>query len=149
MSLKDACRKKMNEALKSGNKAERIVYSSIVSEIVNKEKELCVDSLNKQQEIDVVMHLVKQNQDSIDKCPDSRQDILNELAFERDILSIYMPKQMDENEINLVIDEVLNELNIKNPTAKEKGKIMKILMPKVRGRADGKVVNSVLASRFI
>ncbi len=45
-----------------------------------------------------------------------------------------------------MIRSVLDELGIGNPTAKDKGAIMKVLMPKVKGKADGKVVNETLAS---
>ena len=55
---------------------------------------------------------------------------------------------MDEAEIKAVIEETLKELEIEEPTAKDKGKIMKVLMPKVKGKADGKLVNQVLGSMF-
>ena len=51
-----------------------------------------------------------------------------------------------EEEIKEVIQGVLAELSIETPTSKDKGKIMKVLMPKVKGVAEGKVVNQVLAS---
>ena len=53
---------------------------------------------------------------------------------------------MDEEEIRVVIQEVLKELGIETPTNKDKGKIMKQLMPQVKGKADGKLVNQVLGS---
>ena len=55
---------------------------------------------------------------------------------------------MDENEISKVIDDVLKELEIEQPTPQDKGKIMKILMPKVKGKADGKLVNEVLGKKM-
>ena len=55
-----------------------------------------------------------------------------------------MPQQMNEDEIKAVINEVLAELNITAPTKGDKGKIMKVLMPKVKGKADGKLVNETL-----
>ena len=51
---------------------------------------------------------------------------------------------MDEAEIKEVIASVLSELGIAEPTGKDKGKIMKELMPRVKGKADGKLVNQVL-----
>ncbi len=53
---------------------------------------------------------------------------------------------MDEAEIRAVAAEVLAGLGIETPTAKDKGKIMKELMPRVKGKADGKLVNEVIAS---
>ena len=55
---------------------------------------------------------------------------------------------MDENEIKDVITSTLAELEIETPTAKDKGKIMKVLMPKVKGKADGKLVNEILLTFF-
>ena len=55
-------------------------------------------------------------------------------------------KMMDEEEIKAVIGEVVSGLGIDAPTAKDKGRIMKELMPKVKGKADGKLVNQILMS---
>ena len=51
---------------------------------------------------------------------------------------------MDADEIKAVVESVLSELGITAPTAKDKGRIMKELMPKVKGKADGKLVNDIL-----
>jgi len=53
---------------------------------------------------------------------------------------------MGEEQIKEIIESVLEELGIETPTGADKGKIMKVLMPKVKGKADGKAVNEVLAS---
>ena len=60
----------------------------------------------------------------------------------------YAPKLMDEGEIRDVITATLSELGIDAPTAKDKGRIMKVLMPKVKGKADGKLVSETLGSFF-
>lgn len=56
---------------------------------------------------------------------------------------------MNEKEINNIIDSILIELNIVTPNKKDKGNIMKLLMPKVKGKADGKLVNQLLSNRFL
>ena len=61
----------------------------------------------------------------------------------------FAPKMMEEAEIKVVIKEVLDELEITQPTVQDKGKIMKLLMPRVKGKADGKLVNEVLASMLV
>ena len=53
---------------------------------------------------------------------------------------------MDEAEIRTVIDSVLAELGISSPAPSDKGKIMKDLMPRVKGKADGKLVNEIVMS---
>lgn len=55
---------------------------------------------------------------------------------------------MDEEEVKAVIKEVIETLGITNPSASDKGKIMKELMPKVKGKADGKMVNELVAKMF-
>ena len=146
MSMLNEIRAKMNEALKAGDKETKQVYSSILNALTGKAKALLVQELTPEQETEVIQKLVKQNKESIDTCPADRTDILQQLQFERDILVRYMPKQMDADEIRAVIGQVLTELNITAPTAKDKGRIMKNLMPLVKGKADGKMVNDILAA---
>lgn len=70
----------------------------------------------------------------------------NECNFSISVLQNYAPEMMDKDAIEKVIKETLAELSIEKPTPKDKGAIMKTLMPKVKGKADGKLVNEVLAS---
>ncbi len=145
MSMTNEIRTKMTDALKAGDKETKQVYSAILNALTNKAKELLVPELNAEQEIEVIQKLVKQNKESIDTCPADRTETLAALNFERNILLLYMPKQMDEAEIEAVIRGVLQDLGIDTPTGKDKGRIMKNLMPLVKGKADGKLVNEVLA----
>lgn len=73
--------------------------------------------------------------------PADREDIIKECTDRLDVLNNYAPKMMDEEEIREVIKSVLAETGIDAPSAKDKGKIMKVLMSKVKGKADGKLVN--------
>ena len=58
------------------------------------------------------------------------------------------PQMMNEAEIEKVISDVLKDLELDSPTKKEKGKIMKVLMPQVKGKADGKLVNTILERKL-
>ena len=145
MSMTKEIRTKMTDALKAGDKDTKNVYSAILNALTNKAKELLVAELSPEQEIEVIQKLVKQNKESIDTCPADRTEMLATLNFERNILLLYMPKQMDKAEIEAVIRGVLSDLGIETPTGKDKGRIMKNLMPLVKGKADGKLVNEVLA----
>ena len=71
-------------------------------------------------------------------------DIIEECEKRIAVLEQYAPKMMDEAEIKEVIAGVLSGLGIDAPTPKDKGRIMKELMPKVKGKADGKLVNDIL-----
>ena len=75
-----------------------------------------------------------------------REDIIKECTDRLNILNDYAPKMMDEDKIREVINGVLAEMGIDSPTAKDKGKIMKVLMPKVKGKADGKLVNEIFTT---
>ena len=89
---------------------------------------------------------IKQLKETIEMTPADRTDILAECNSRLAVLEEYAPKMMDEEEIKAVVSEVLAALGLDAPTAKEKGKIMKELMPKVKGKADGKLVSEVVAS---
>lgn len=137
---------RMVNAMKAKDKQSKDAYSNILAALKAKAKELLVDELTDEQAAQVIVKMAKQNQESIDTCPDDRADIMKTLQFERGIILRYMPEQMDEGEIKTKISEVLFELGLTSPTAKDKGKIMKVLMPRVKGKADGKLVNAVLAT---
>lgn len=83
--------------------------------------------------------------ETLEMTPSDRKDIIDECNLRLSVYSEFAPKMMDEAEIETEIKGCLQELGIENPTAKEKGKIMKMLMPKVKGKADGALVNQVLA----
>lgn len=151
MSLEKDIRVKMTEALKIGDKESKAVYSAMVQALANKAKDLRVAELTPDQENEVIIKMVKQNQESIDTCPSDRFDILNKLRFEKKILTSYMPKQMDKDEIITEINKALEELgiNIDKLTAKDRGRVMKVLMPRVKGKADGGMVNNIFNTLFL
>lgn len=142
--LVNEIRSEMVTALKNGDKERKQVYSGILDALNKEAKNQLVDNLTPEQEVQVIKRMLNQNRDSIENCPASRPEILEKLNFERAIIAQYMPQQMNEDEIKVVINEVLAELNITAPTKGDKGKIMKVLMPKVKGKADGKLVNETL-----
>lgn len=81
--------------------------------------------------------------------PADRAEIIAECRARIAVLEEFAPKMMDEEEIKTVISSVLSDLELTTPTAKDKGKIMKELMPKVKGKADGKLVNELVSTFFV
>lgn len=142
--LVTAVRTEMVEALKTGDKNKKNVLSLLVSALDKAAKEK-KSELSEQEEGQIVLKMCKQIQETIDTCPVERTDILDKAKNELSIISKFAPKQMNETEIKEVIQNVLSELKIEVPTSKDKGQIMKLLMPRVKGKADGKLVNSLLA----
>ena len=102
------------------------------------------EELTEAEEDQVVLKLIKQSKETLEMTPADRQDIIDECNYTIKVLEEYAPEMMDENKIKEVIDGVLKELSIDKPSASDKGKIMKVLMPKVKGKADGGLVNKIL-----
>ena len=102
--------------------------------------------LTEEEEIQVILKEIKQTKETLEMTPADRTDIINECKNRIAILEQYAPKMMDEAEIKAVITATLAEVGIEAPTAKDKGKIMKVLMPKVKGKADGKLVNEIFTT---
>ena len=146
--LKEKVRAEMVLALKENNKARKSALANLLNHLTMAEKEKRSE-LTSDEENTVVLKVAKQINETIESCPADRTDIRESAQFELNVVNEFAPKMMNEDEIELVINSVLAELGISTPTAKDKGQIMKILMPKVKGKADGKLVNTLLTKKFV
>lgn len=147
MSKIDEVRSAMVTAMKAGDKETKETLSMLLSALKNKAIEKRAD-LTEEEETQVIMKEIKQTKETLEMTPADRTEIIEECEKRLAVLEQYAPKMMSEEEIKSVIDATLSELGIDTPTAKDKGRIMKELMPKVKGKADGKLVNNLLMSRF-
>ena len=138
-------RGEMMAAMKARDKKRKDVLSMLLTALKNKAIDKRED-LTTEEEDQIILKQIKQTKETLEMTPADRTDIIEECEYTIKVLEEYAPKMMSEDEITAVIKEVLSELAIEPPTAKDKGKIMKELMPRVKGKADGKVVNQVLAS---
>lgn len=145
MSKIDEVRSAMVAAMKAGDKERKATLSALLTALKNKAIDKRAD-LTEEEEVQVILKEIKQTKETIDTTPADRTDILEECEKRLAVLEEYAPKMMGEEEIKAVIQGVLNDLGIEAPTAKDKGKIMKELMPKVKGKADGKLVSELVAS---
>ena len=144
MSKIDVVRAAMVQAMKEKNKERKDALSMLLSVLKNAE----IDKrspLTEDEENAVVKKEIKQCQETYDSAPEDRKDIKEEAALRIQVYKEFAPEDMSVDQIREVILSVLGELGIKNPTPADKGKIMKVLMPKVKGKADGKTVNQTLA----
>ncbi|MEG0228432.1 MAG: GatB/YqeY domain-containing protein, partial [Lachnospiraceae bacterium] len=82
----------------------------------------------------------------LETTPVDRTAIIEECNKRLAVLEQYAPQMMDETAIREIIAATLSELSLDTPTAKDKGKIMKALMPKVKGKSDGKLVNDIVST---
>lgn len=147
MALMDDVRAGMMAAMKNKDKVRKDALSALLSALKSK----MIDNkgvLSEDDAIAVVAREIKQLKETLETAPEAYVEIKEECAAKIAVLSEFMPKQMDVDEIKEVIKGVLASLGIENPEAKLKGIIMKNLMPLVKGKADGKLVNEVLATFF-
>ena len=147
MSKIDTVRAAMMQAMKDKDKERKDALSLLLSALKSKQIDKRAD-LTEEEENAVIFREIKQAQETVDTTPADRTQIIDEAKLRIQVYSEFVPKLMDEEEIRKVITEVLAELQIEAPTAKDKGRIMKTLMPRVKGKAVGGLVNQVLSSFF-
>ncbi len=139
MSRIDEVRAQMMQAMKDRKKDRKDALSALLTALKNK-------AIDKREEEDaVVLKEIKSVKETLELTPADRADIIEECKFRISVFEEFAPKMMGEEEILKVVKGVLAEMGIEAPTAQDKGKIMKELMPKVKGKADGKLVNEVVA----
>lgn len=145
MSKIDEIRKAMVDAMKAKDKERKDTLSLLLAALKNKAIDKRAD-LTEEEESQVVLKEIKQTKESLDLTPADRTDLIEEYKNRIAVLEEFAPKMMDADEIKAIVASVLADLGIDAPTAKDKGRIMKDLMPKVKGKADGKLVNEIVSS---
>ena len=145
MSKTDEVRKAMVEAMKAKDKETKDALSLLLAALKNKAIDKRAE-LTEEEEVQVILKEIKQTKETLEMTPADRTELIAEAKKRIEVLETFAPKMMDIDEIKVVISGVLADLGIDTPTAKDKGRIMKDLMPKVKGKADGKLVNEVLGS---
>ncbi len=148
MSRIDEVRAQMMQAMKDRKKERKDALSALLTALKNKAIDKRED-LTAEEEDAVVLKEIKSVKETLELTPADRTDIIEECKLRIAVFEEFAPKMMEEAEIKVVIKEVLDELEITQPTVQDKGKIMKLLMPRVKGKADGKLVNEVLASMLV
>ena len=145
MSKIEEVRSAMVAAMKAGDKERKAALSFLLSALKNKAIDKRAD-LTGEEESQVILKEIKQTKETLEMTPEDRTDIIDECRKRLAVLEEYAPKMMDEDEIREIVKRVLSDLKIEAPTAKDRGRIMKELMPKVKGKADGKLVSEIVAS---
>ena len=124
MSKIDEIRSAMVAAMKAGEKEKKETLSMLLAALKNKQIDKRAD-LTEEEEIQVIMKEIKQTKETLEMTPADRTDIIEECNRRLTVLEAYAPKMMGEDEIKAIIEGVLSELGIENPTGKDKGNIMK------------------------
>lgn len=143
----DLVREEMIKAMKEKNKPKKETLSLLLAALKNAEIDK-MRVLSPEEEDAVVQKEIKQTKETLEMTPTDRYDIIQQCNNRLEVLLQFAPKMMTEAEIEKVISDVLKDLELDNPTKREKGKIMKVLMPQVKGKADGKLVNQILERKL-
>lgn len=144
MSRIEVVRAEMVAAMKNKDKPRKEALSSLLTALKNMAIDKRAD-LTEEEENAVVLKEIKQLNDTLEQTPPDRTDIIEQCNFRIKVFEEFAPKMLSADEIKDVVNEVMKELGIEEPKASDKGKIMKVLMPKVKGKADGKLVNQIVA----
>lgn len=145
-TLKERLSQSIKEAMKSGQK-DRLTYArNLHAAIRKKEIDDRVD-LDDAAVIKIAGALIKQRQDSIEQFKQGgREDLVAKEEAELAFLQSYMPSQMSADEIRAIVEWAVSEAKATQP--KDMGAVMKLLMPKTQGRADGKLVNQIVREKL-
>lgn len=147
MAKVDIVRAAMVEAMKKGDKERKGALSMLLGALKNATIDKRADLTDEESDV-IIRKEIKQTQETLDTTPADREETIAQCKFRIAVYEEFVPKMMEVDEIKTVIETVLKELEISEPTMKDKGKIMKVLMPRVKGKADGKVVNETLTGYF-
>ncbi len=140
MSLKDQLFADLKTAMKEKDTVRKDTIQLIRSGILQIEKDNKIE-LDEEGVLDVVAKQLKSRRDSLPDFEKSgRQDLVDQLNREIEILLGYLPEQLSETEIQAIVEAAVEECEAK--TMKDMGKVMALVTPKVKGRADNKVVGN-------
>lgn len=144
--MKEELLKELKEAMKNKDELKKntitLLRSAILQVEKDNQKELTEDEM-----IAIASKEVKKRKDSIkDYEKAGRDDIIEDLKKEIEILSKYLPEQLSNEEIEKLVEEAIGETNATSP--RDMGKVMQNLRPKTNGKADGKVVSEIVKEKL-
>ncbi|MGA1263304.1 MAG: GatB/YqeY domain-containing protein [Prochlorothrix sp.] len=146
MSLKDRVSDEIKAAMKAKDKIRLETVRGIKKVILEKESDIRGEGreeLTPEEELAIVMQLAKQRRDSIEQYQKAdRPELAEKEAQELAILEEYLPKQLSEAEVRAVVEEIIAEVGASSP--KEMGKVMGPVMARLKGQADGKLVQTIV-----
>lgn len=145
MSLKDKINQDLKDAMKSGDKTRLAVVRSIRALILEFEKSGSNKELTPEDELKMLTSASKKRKDSIEQFRNAgRNDLADAEEAELKILMEYLPKQLDENEIKEIISKLASEIGARSK--EDFPKLMPAVMKELKGKADGKLVKSIVES---
>ena len=142
MSLKDKLLQDLKEAMKEKDTVRKNTVQLVRLGILQIEKDKKIE-LDDEGVLDVISKELKKRRDSMpDYVKSGRQDLIDNLNKEIEVLLTYLPKQLTEDEIKVIVEEAVKETGA--AIMKDMGKVMANVTPKVKGRADNKIVSGLV-----
>lgn len=134
-------RKDMMAAMKARDKERKDAISSLVSAVKKNAIDAgCREDIPEDMVNTTILKEIKTVQEQIDSCPADRTELLEEYQRRLAIMQEYAPKMLSKEEVTAIIQEKFADVI----ATKNKGQIMKTIMPEFKGKADGKVINQVV-----
>jgi uncharacterized protein YqeY len=142
MSLKDQLADDLKDAMRAGDESRKIALRLTITAIKNAEV-AAIKQFDDPDVIGVIAKQAKQRRESIEEYTKAnRQDLADKEAAELKVLEAYLPAQMSRDDVLAEARKVIEEVGAKGPP--DKGRVMSALMPRLAGRADGKLVNEAV-----
>ena len=141
MTIKDKLKTDLVAAMKEKDAVRKNVVQLIKAGVLQVEKDNKV-TLDDEGVLDVIAKQLKQRRDSLpDYEKSGRDDLIAQLKREMEILMEYLPAQLSREELEVIVKEAIESTGAQS--VKDMGKIMSAVMPKTKGRADGKEINAI------
>ncbi|KSU63744.1 hypothetical protein AS034_05750 [[Bacillus] enclensis] len=143
MSLLNRLNDDMKQAMKNKEKEKLSVIRMLKAALQNEAIKFGKQELSEDEELTVLSREVKQRKDSLHEFTKAgRDDLAEKIQTELTYVEIYMPKQLSEEEISAIVQETMAEVGASSKA--DMGKVMGAIMPKVKGKADGALVNKLV-----
>ncbi|SFJ19518.1 hypothetical protein SAMN04487936_101274 [Halobacillus dabanensis] len=147
MTITDRLTQDMKTAMKARDKEKLSTIRMVKASMQNEAIKLGKDSLSEEEELTVLSREVKQRNDSLHEFKEAgREDLVEGLEREIEILQVYMPKQLTDEELKQIVEETVQEVGATSKS--DMGKVMSAVMPKIKGKADGSKVNKVVLQQL-
>lgn len=146
MTIKERIQDDLKAAMKAGDTRRREALRLLTAAFKQAEVDRRV-TLSDEDVIDLLVAEAKKRRESIDEMTRAgRQALAEQEQFELAVIESYLPRQLDEAEIERIVEEVIAETGA--ASARDIGQVMRVVMPRVRGQADGKLVNEIVRRRL-
>ena len=143
MSILERLNDDMKQAMRDKDKDKWNVIRMIKASLQNEHIRLNVETLSEDAVITVISRELKQRKESLQEFKSfGRDDLVAKLEAEIDIVKQYLPKQLTQEELNDIVQQTIKEVEANSK--RDIGKVMSAIMPKIKGKADGSLINKMV-----